>query len=467
PSSAGALASQARAYENLREFFTSATMAALIDLPFVFVFAFIVFLLGGPVALPMAVGASLVIFVALVLQIPLARSVEKSYRASTQRHALFVESINALETVKASRAESTLQSRMEECVSISAKAEGDSRWYSQMALNMTAFIQHGVTIFTLITAVYLIMGGALTMGAMVASVILVGRGMAPLAMAASLLTRLQQSRRALRGLNEIMNLPREREDGSPRTTVTRFDARVDVENLSFSYPESPELRTLNDLNFSIQPGERVGVLGRVGSGKSTLLRMMIELYHPTEGRIDVSGIDLRQLDPSTLRRNIAYMSQDPTLLYGTLRQNLNVACPWIDEDQLWKALERAGLTNFVRSHPKGLDMPIGEVGRSLSGGQRQAICLARCLVQEPQLLIFDEPASSMDSESEKALIRSIKRYLDQDRSRSLILATHRSSMLKLVDRVIVLDQGKISVDGRKESVVKNSTPQQTGLKKAA
>ena len=418
PASAGALASQARAYESLREFFTSATIAALVDLPFVFLFAGVVFLLGGVTALPMVVGAVLAISVAILLQLPLSRAVEKSYQASTQRHALFVETLNALETVKASRAESALQSRMEECVQISAKAEGKSRWYSQLALNFTAFVQHMVSISIVIVAFFQILGENMTMGAMIACVILSGRGMAPLAMVASLLTRLQQSRRALQGLNEIMATPREREESKPKISVPDFQPSVGLSGVSFTYPESQGSYALRDLQLQIEPGERVAILGRIGSGKSTLLRLLMGFYELTEGRIDVSGIDLRQIEPSDLRRNIGYMPQDPMLLYGTLRHNLTIGSPWVEDDRIWASLDRAGLGDFVRSHPAGLDLNISEGGRSLSGGQRQAVYLARGLIEEPSLLVYDEPTAAMDYNSEQLLIQNLGEYLGENNERT-------------------------------------------------
>ncbi|MCB1235427.1 MAG: type I secretion system permease/ATPase [Verrucomicrobiae bacterium] len=463
PPSAGTLASQARSYESLREFFTSATVAALVDLPFVFVFAGFVYLLGGIVALPMAVGVLLALIVGFSMQFPLKRAVESSYQASNQRHALFVESISALETIKAARAESALQSRMERCVEVSSEADGKSRWYSQTALNVTAFLQQAVSVAIIVTAFYQIVDEKMTMGAMIACVILSGRGMAPMAMLASLVTRLQQSWRSFKGLNQIMTAPTERLDPTRRVALSEFEASVSLHEVTFAYPNAPlGTAALRALSLSVAPGEKVAVLGRVGSGKTSMLRLIPGLYQVEQGRVDVSGLDIRQVDPVELRRHIGFVTQDNALLYGTLRSNITAGNPWADEVKIWRALRHAGLEDFVRSHPEGLDLKISEGGRSLSGGQRQGVCIARALLDEPELLVFDEPTSSMDGLSEKAFIENIRAYLNEKPGRALVMATHKMSLLEIADRVVVLDEGRVVADGPKELVVRN-LPRKAGI----
>ncbi len=467
PASSGALAGQARSYEGLREFFTSATIAAIFDLPFVFVFAGIIYLLGGVVAIPLIVGAILTLLVGAILQFPISRAVSSSYLAGNQRQALFVEGVNALETVKATRSESELQVRMEENVQIAAKADGKARMYSQLALNTTSFIQQLVTVAIVIVAVFQVQNEAMTMGAMIACVILAGRAMAPLAMVSSLLTRFQQSRRSLKGLNQIMQNPSEREaQGAKYITLSHFNPGVRTHDLCFEYGEDSGM-VLQDLNFTIKPGERVGILGQVGSGKSTLLRMLIGLYFPKSGRIDISGIDTGQLDPAELRRHIGYVQQDPMLLFGTLRSNLKAGCPWATDEAVWRAIERAGLADYIRSLPRGVDHSVSEAGKSLSGGQRQAVSVARALLEEPPLLIFDEPTSAMDWSSEKKLLIQLEAYLKAGAERTLIVATHKRSVLSIVDRIIVIDKGKIIADGPKAQVLSqqgNNSPGQAGGK---
>ncbi len=455
PQSAGALAGQARSYESLREFFTSATISALVDLPFVFVFAGIVFLLGGPVALPLIIGAVLALTIGALMQIPISGAVGKSYLASNQRQALFVEGVNAMETIKATRSESELQARMEESVNIAAKADGKARGYAQFALNSTALIQHLVTVGIVVVAFYQVRAEEMTMGAMIACVLLSGRAMAPLMMISSLLTRFQQSRRSLKGLNEIMRAPSERsERGAQYISLETFEPRIRVSDVGFEY-QADSGAILKNLNVEISPGERVAILGKIGSGKSTLMRMLINLYEPTSGRIDISEIDLRQIDPAELRRRIGYVHQEPNLLFGTLRSNLKAGCPWASDTMIWKAIERAGMADYIRSLPRGMDHPVAEGGKTLSGGQRQAFAIARALLEEPPLLLLDEPTSAMDWSSEQALLGKLEDYLNEDPNRTLLVATHKRSILSLVDRIIVIDRGQVVADGPKEQVLRD------------
>ena len=422
PASAGSLASQARSYDSLREFFTSATVAALADLPFVLVFVGVIYLLGGGfVAAPILAGLILALLVGAIMQLPINKAVASSYQAANQRQALFVEGIQALERIKATRSESEMQSRMEETIQVSSQAEVKSRGYSHLAMNLTALLQHLVSTAIIIAAFYQVTNEEMTMGAMIACVILAGRAMGPMALVASLLTRLQQSRRSLLGLNQIMDMPVEREErGAGYVAVENFRPEIKVENLKFGYdPDSPP--TLDSLNLSIKPGERVAILGKVGSGK--------------------------------LRRHIGYLPQDPCLLYGTLRSNLKAGCAWVDDVLLLEAIEAAGLAGFIRSLPRGIDTPVAEGGRSLSGGQRQAVAIARAYVEMPELLIMDEPTSAMDTGSEKHFLNYLDKYLSAQSDRTLIIATHKRSVLSVVDRVIVLDGGKVVADGPKDEVV--------------
>ncbi len=459
PPSAGSLASQARSYDSLREFFTSATLAAIVDLPFVFLFAAVIYLLGGGlVALPLIAGILLCLFFGLALQLPISRAVHRSYQSANQRQALVVEGIQALETIKTTRSESELQARMEHTVRVAAKNDGRARAFAQTALHSTGFINHLVSVFIVITAFFQVVEGNMSMGAMIACVLLAGRAMAPMAMVSSLLSRLQQSRRALQGIDQIMQSPVERDEQEARfLSIRNFLPRIEAHEASFSHVGGGE-EVLKRLDFRIEPGERVALLGRIGSGKSTLLRTLVGLYHPTGGRIDISGIDLRQLDPADLRRHVGYVPQSPAPLYGTIRSNVKAGCPWIEEEAVLRAIERAGLASYIRSLPEGLDTPVSEAGASLSGGQRQALAVARALVEEPPLLLLDEPTSAMDLASERALIDHLRAYLGEDASRTLLIATHKRSVLALVDRIIVLDRGRILADGPRDVVLRPSSP---------
>ena len=346
-----------------------------------------------------------------------------------------------------------MQARMEDAMQVSAKAEVKSRGFSHLAMNLTSLIQHLVSTAIIIAAFFSITNEEMTMGAMIACVILSGRAMGPMAMVASLLTRLQQSRRSLLGLNQIMDMPVERDErGARYLSVAEFTPDISVEKLKFGYdPESAPV--LDSINLRIEPGERVAILGKIGSGKSSLLRLLMQFEQPVDGAISVSGIDLRQFDPAELRQHIGYLPQDPTLLYGTLRSNLKAGCPWITDDEMLEALDCVGLAGFIRSLPRGIDQPVSEGGRSLSGGQRQSVAVARALIEKPELLIFDEPTSSMDTGTERQFLSKLDEYLKRDTLRTLIVATHRRSVLSLVERVIVIENGKVVADGPRSEVV--------------
>lgn len=451
PASSGAFASQARGYESLREFFTSATLVALVDLPFVLFFAVIIYLLGGPVAAPLVIGLLLALGIGFLMQGPLSRSVQRGYLAVNQRHALLVETINNLETIKGNCAESQLQGRMDTCVQESSDAEVGTRWFGAISTNLTALVQQLVSIAIVVIGVFQISNGNMSMGALIACVILGGRGMAPLAQVASLLTRLQQSRTSLEGLNKIMEMPGEREEGRTPLQQQNFAPTIRSEKLEFRYhPEGAPV--LKNLDLKIEAGERIAILGRIGSGKSTLLKMLTGLYEPTQGSLSISGREIRQLDAAELRRHAGYVPQQVSLLYGTIADNLRMGLPNATDAEIQQAADLAGVSRFTGNHPDGLLLPVGERGDLLSGGQRQAVCLARALVHRPNLLLLDEPSSAMDQNSEAELVQNLKTYLDETKA-TFVLSTHMPALLLLVDRIMVLNNGEIAVDGPRDAVL--------------
>ncbi len=447
--STGAMANNLREFESLREFFTSGTLVALVDLPFIFLFVAVIYLVAGPVAFIPLAAVPIVIFVGVIMQFPLRNVIEKTHREQSQKHALLVETIDGLETIKAAAAEGRVQRSWERFVGLTAESSGKARFLSGLA---TTFAQVSIQLCTVVVVVYgvhLIAAGDITMGALVAATILAGRSLAPLGSVATMLTRLQQSRVALRSLDAIMKSPVERPEGKTFLHRPRLSGEIDVNDVGFSYP-AQEAKALDGVSFQIKPGERVGVLGRIGSGKSTIARLLIGLYEPAEGAILADGTDIRQIDPADLRRNVGYVSQDNYLFFGTVRDNIAFGAPHLDDQTIMRAAEVAGVTEFVRTHPLGLDLQVGERGMSLSGGQRQSIVIARALLLDPPIIVLDEPTSNMDNSSEAAFKRRMGAILED---KTLVLITHRSSLLTLVDRLIIIDGGKVVADGPKEQVL--------------
>ena len=449
PPSTGAMANNLREFESLREFFTSGTLVALVDLPFVFLFVGVIWLIAGPVAVvPLAI-IPLVLIVGYIMQFPLRSVTERTHREANQKHALLVETIDGLETIKASAAEGRIQRSWERFVGLSAHSAAQARFISGVA---TTFAQISIQMSTVLVVVYgvhLIAEGLITMGALVAATILTGRSLAPLGAVAAMLTRLQQSRVALKSLDQIMKAPVERASDKAFLHRPRLNGLIEFKDVCFKYPQQEPL-AVDHVSLKINPGERIGILGRIGSGKSTLARMCVGLYQPAEGSILIDGTDIRQIDPADLRRNMAYVAQDNYLFFGSVRDNIAFGAPHIDDQTILRAANVAGVTDFLRTHPHGFDLQVGERGMGLSGGQRQSVAIARSLLLDPPIILLDEPTSHMDNSSEAMFKNRLGQVLP---GKTLILVTHRSSMLTLVDRLLIVDGGKIVADGPKEEVL--------------
>ena len=455
PQSSGAFASNVQQYETLRDFFTSASLSALIDLPFVLIFLVIIYFIAGPVVTVPAVLIPLVILVSILVQFPMKRAVERSYRETSQKHATLVEAINGLDMIKATSSEGQMQRNWDGYVAASsASAETSKRW-STLGINFVMLASNLATTGVILWGCYRIFETGptsdihMTTGALIAASMLTSRAMAPLGQIAGLIIRFHQSWTSLKGLNKLMELPVERPRGKVFIRRPRIEGAIEFRNVIFKYP-SAQTAALDGVSFKIQPGERVGILGRIGSGKTTIERLILGLYEPSEGAVLVDGTDIRQLDPTDLRQNIGCVLQDPHLFYGSVKDNITLGAPYVDEASVIRAATLAGVDQFVRQHPLGYDMPVGENGRMLSGGQRQSVAVARALLLNPQIMVFDEPTSSMDNSTEAAFKQRLGAIA---RGKTIILVTHRHSMLALVDRLIVLDRGKVVADGPKSGVL--------------
>jgi ATP-binding cassette subfamily C protein LapB len=449
PESAGAVANNVREFESLREFFSSSSLVALIDMPFLLLFIGVVHYIGGPLAWPIFVAVPVVVLFGLFLQIPFQHIIESHYKESTQKNALLFEIVQGLETIKTSMAEGRMQARWENVVGMSALSNSRAKVMANLSITFSVYITQMVSVAIVIIGVYLISKGELTVGGLIACNILAGRAMAPLSAVAGLLSRFQQSRMALGALDMLMDMPSERPDDKETFHYGSVEPSMDLENVFFSYPGTDKA-VLSDVNLHIKPGDKVGIVGRTGAGKSTLGKLCVGLYQPVSGSVKVGDIDLRQMDVADLRRKVGYVSQDSLLFYGTLRDNIAFGLPEADDQSIRNAADIAGVNDFVRDHPAGFGMMVGERGSSLSGGQRQAVSIARAILPDPEILIMDEPSSNMDNQSEYRLKTMLEPYI---KDKTVIVITHRHSMLDLVNRLVIMDKGRVVVDGPKQAVL--------------
>ncbi|MDP3796142.1 MAG: type I secretion system permease/ATPase [Polaromonas sp.] len=449
PVSAGSFASNLRAFESVRDFIGSATVVAFIDLPFALIFMIVIGWISWPMLIPLAIGAAIMLLYALAVQGRMHELAETTYRAAAQRNATLIEGLVGFETLKALGAESAIQSKWEKSAALLARVGAQLRLLSSTASNTSAFVQQLITLVIVIIGVYVIAERELTVGGLIACTMLASRAMAPVGQVAGLLVQYHTAATALTSLNEVMERDVERPEDTTFISRGHLKGAIDFRDVSFTYPgqDTPSLR---NLTFSVKPGEKVAILGRIGSGKTTLEKLILGLYRPTTGAVLVDGIDLRQLDPAELRRQIGYVQQDVMLFYGSLRDNITMGAPLAEDADIVKAAEIGGIIGLVNQHPQGFDMLVGERGESLSGGQRQGVAIARAVINDPPILLLDEPTSSMDYSSEEDIKRRLKEF---SAGKTVLLISHRTSVLELADRIIVLDGGRIVADGPKDQVV--------------
>lgn len=460
PRSSGAFASMLKDFDSVREFFTSATVTVLVDLPFTLFFLFIIYQLGGSIALMLVGLIAAVLLIGFALQVPLKALVRKSAKSAEARHGLLVETIHGLETIKAIGADGSFRARYGSMVGENAAYGQASRFVSGLGVNMATFIQQIASIVIVLTGMYMVADGTLTVGGLIACVILSGRALSPIGQVANLMARYHQAGGALKTLDGIMSKPVERPAHKNFLHRPDLQGKITFKDVAFAYP-GVKRDVLSGISFTIEPGEKVGIIGRIGSGKSTSARLMMGLYPPSRGTILADDTDYRQIDPADLRRSLAYIAQDVVLFTGTVRDNIAASVPTASEEEILAAAKAAGVHDFISHHPMGYDAPVGEHGQGLSGGQRQAIALARAMLINPKVMICDEPTNAMDMQAEIAFKRYIK---EEIKDKTFILITHKDTMLDMVDRLILLDQGKVLADGPRDEVI---AALQAGARKAA
>ncbi|WP_459817176.1 type I secretion system permease/ATPase [Campylobacter concisus] len=449
PKSVGSFASNLKEFDTVRNFFSSASLAAIVDLPFALIFLIVTYFIGSYLVLVPIVIMITILCYTFFIKDPLQNAIKSTFEASAMKNGILIESLSSLETIKTLGASGHVQWNWEEATGEIANRSIKSKIITTSITTVTSFLVQLNTIAIIVLGVYMIQDTHLTMGGLIAAVMLSSRAIAPMGQVASLAANFEQTKTAYQSLSKIMQMPVERPEGKKFVRRNSFDGKIEFKNVSFTYPDTTK-GSLDRINFVIQPGEKVGIIGRNGSGKTTLQKIILGLYAPTEGSVLIDGIDINQIDPADLRRNIGYVPQDVVLFKGTVRENIVQKAPYVDDMQIIKAAKVSGVDEYVNAHPLGFDMPVFERGDGISGGQRQSIAVARAFLLDSPIILLDEPTNSLDNTVESKLKANLK---VNTVNKTMILVTHRTSMLDLVDRLIVMDNGKILLDGPRDEVL--------------
>jgi ATP-binding cassette subfamily C protein LapB len=449
PQRVGSFAQNIHEFQTLRDFLASLTLTSVIDLPFTLLILLVIGLLGGHLvwvpllAFPLAMGIS------WLLQKPLVATMDRTMALAAERQSSLIETLAGLDAVKVNNAESDRQYLWEQTIGTLGRLELRVKMLSSLAMNLTLLIQQLAGVVMIVAGVYLIMAGDLSMGGLIACYMLNGRALGPLSQLSGLFTRYQQARLTMLNVDQMMDLPQERQEGEQPLVRAKLQGSLELRQVSFTYPHQ-QTPALSEINLIVRPGERIGIIGRSGSGKSSLAKLIVGLYQADAGSLLVDGTDIRQLDVSELRHNVGYVPQDIQLFSGSLRDNLMAGARYVEDELVLQAAELSGVHEFARLHPQGYELQVGERGQNLSGGQRQNVALARALLLDPPILLLDEPTSSMDNPGEERLKERLAPVIA---NKTLLLVTHRASMLSLVDRLLIVDRGRIIADGPKASVM--------------
>ena len=450
PRSIGSFASNLKDFDSIRSFLTSATLTTLIDIPFAVLFLFVIWYLGGPIVWVPIVTIFLILGYALAIRKPLYRRIEQTHMAAAQKNGILIEALHNLETIKTLGAAGRMQWKWEEATGEIAEKSLAARLMSASVPAITGFLVQFNTVLVVVVGVYLIKENQMTMGDLIAIVILVSRTVAPMGQAASLIANYEDVKSVYKILEDIVNQPVERPEGREFVQKPHFQGRIEFKNVTFTYP-GEERPAIEGVSFRIEPGEKVGIIGRIGSGKSTVLKLLMHLYEPEGGAILIDDIDIKQIDPADLRANVSYVDQHVKLFRGTMKENLKYASSYVEDERMIEAAKAAGVHDFVLRHPKGYEMEIGEQGMGLSGGQRQSVAIARALLRDAPIVLMDEPTNAMDQVTENQIIRTFKEMF---RGKTVILSTQKLQVLDAVDRVIVMHEGRVHMDGPKDEVLK-------------
>ena len=449
PARVGSFAQNIHEFQTLRDFLNSLTLTTLIDLPFTLLILLVIGIIGGPLVFVPLIAFPLAAGLGWLLQKPLVETMNRTMALAAERQSSLIETLASLDAVKVNNAESERQYLWEQTIGTLSRLELRVKLLSTLAMNITVLIQALAGVSMIIAGVYLIIAGDLSMGGLIACYMLNGRALGPLTQLSGLIQRYQQARLSMVTTNQMMELPQERNADERPLTRSQLRGGIEMRGLDFAYPNQ-QVAALHGINLQIRAGEKIGIIGRSGSGKSSLAKLIVGLHQPDNGNLLVDGADVRQLDISELRHNIGYVPQDISLFSGTLRDNLVSGARYIDDERVLEVAELTGVNEFVRLHPQGYELQVGERGHNLSGGQRQNVALARALLLDPPILLLDEPTSAMDNAGEERLKQRLQAIMGE---KTLLLVTHRASMLSLVDRLVIIDKGRIIADGPKDVVM--------------
>ncbi|MCT7550192.1 type I secretion system permease/ATPase [Aliarcobacter butzleri] len=450
PKSVGSFANNLKSFDSIRGFLTNSTLSVLVDFPFAILFLIVIFYLSGVLVFIPIFIIFLIVIYAKMIKDPLKASIESTYEASAKKNGILIEALQNIETIKAQGMQGNIQYNWEESTGEIANKSLKSKVISASIPTVTGILVGLNTVLIICFGVYQIQEFHLTMGGLIATMILSGRAIAPMGQIVSLITNYEDTKQSFKMLDDIVNRPIERPLAKEFVKRPALRGNIEFRNVSFKYPDS-DLYALKNVSFSIKEGEKVAFIGRIGSGKSTIAKLLLKLYEPESGSILIDGIDISQIDPADLRQKMSYVPQDVHLFRDTIKKNILGIHKFVDDEWMLKCSKISGTDEFVKLHPIGYDMPIGERGQGLSGGQRQSVAIARALINNADIWLFDEPTNAMDQTSEMNVLKNLKENLEE---KTLLIVTQKMNMLDLVSRVIVMNYGEKVLDGKKEDVVK-------------
>lgn len=449
PSSTGMFVSRLQSFESVREFFTTATITAFVDLPFVILFVIIIFYIGGPLGYISLFTMVIAIAFAWFMQKPLKKTILNSAKEEQIKQTVLTETVTGLEIIKSVRAQNRMRTHWEKSISQTSYYGNKAHYLSQIVNYFVGLISQLSGVIIVAGGVFLASEGTITMGAIIAAMMLNSRVIGPVSQIVGMIIRLDRTLLSLNNIDEIMKMPVERENNRKYLSRPNLDGNIVFKDVNYSYKEQ-KFDVLKNINLTIKKGEKVGIIGKIGSGKSTLAKLLLNLYEPSKGSVLVDNTDIRQIDPVDLRRAIGYVPQEPFLFMGSIKDNITIGEQYATDEQVLKASLISGVHDFLGKHEKGYDLIVGERGEGLSGGERQAVTLARAILSNPNILVLDEPTNMMDELSENQFK---KKLIEIIKDKTVIIITHKPSLLSLVDRLIVIEDGKIIADGPKEKII--------------